>query len=134
MPRVCGCARAPARIGVVDVKLLLDENLSPRLLTRIRRFYPGSRHVEQVGLKGRSDRAIWEYAHQNNFIITSKDNDFRQRSFLYGPPPKVIWLAVGNAGTGAIAKLLTEEVQTVRKFFAQPEEGLLILEETDSPA
>ena len=116
------------------MKLLLDENLSPRLLTRIRRFYPGSRHVEQVGLKGRSDRAIWEYARQNNFIIASKDNDFRQRSFLYGPPPKVIWLAVGNAGTGAIAKLLTEEVQTVREFFAQPEEGLLILEETGSPA
>jgi len=128
LPRVCGCARAAARIGVADVKLLLDENLSPRLLTLIRRFYPGSRHVEQVGLKGKSDRAIWEYARQNDFIIASKDNDFRQRSFLFGPPPKVIWLAVGNAGTEAIAKLLAEEVQTVREFLAQPEEGLLILE------
>jgi predicted nuclease of predicted toxin-antitoxin system len=46
----------------------------------------------------------------------------------------VIWLAVGNAGTEAIAKILTEEVQTVREFFAQPEEGLLILEQTGSPA
>jgi len=44
----------------------------------------------------------------------------------------VIWLAVGNAGTEAIAALLTEEVQTVREFLAQPEEGLLILGKTGS--
>ncbi len=77
---------------------------------------------------------VWEYARQNDFIIASKDNDFRQRSFLYGPPPKVIWLAVGNAGTEAIATLLTEGVQTVREFLAQPEEGLLILEQIGSSA
>jgi predicted nuclease of predicted toxin-antitoxin system len=40
----------------------------------------------------------------------------------------VIWLAVGNAGTEAIATLLLEEVQTIREFLAHPQEGLLILE------
>jgi len=86
LPGVCGCARAPARIGVADVKLLLDENLSPRLLTRIRRFYPGSRHVEQVGLKGKSDWAIWQYPRQNDFImgILGAENAAHGRSRCQG--------------------------------------------------
>ncbi|MGD9794259.1 MAG: DUF5615 family PIN-like protein [Acidimicrobiia bacterium] len=31
--------------------------------------------------------------------IVSKDSDFRQLAFLYGPPPKVVWLQVANAST-----------------------------------
>ena len=36
------------------------------------------------------------------FAIVSKDSDFREGSFAEGHPPKVIWLAVGNAGTAEI--------------------------------
>ena len=45
---------------------------------------------------------IWERAGQEAYAIVSKDNDFRQLSFVHGAPPKVIWLSVGNAGTEAI--------------------------------
>lgn len=30
------------------------------------------------------------------FAIVPKDADFRQLSFLYGSPPKVVWLRVGK--------------------------------------
>lgn len=49
------------------------------------------------------DLQIWQYALEHGLTIVSKDNDFRQLSFLYGPPPKVIWLSVGNAGTDIIS-------------------------------
>jgi predicted nuclease of predicted toxin-antitoxin system len=61
-------------------------------------------------------------------MIVSKDNDFRQLSFLYGPPPKVVWLSVGNAGTELIVSLLRARVDVLREFLASPEEGLFVLE------
>jgi len=39
----------------------------------------------------------------------SKDTDFRERSFVEGFPPRIIWLDVGNAGTRSIADLLRRE-------------------------
>ena len=61
-------------------------------------------------------------------MILSKDNDFRQLSFLHGPPPKVIWPAVGNAGTQVIAAFLRAQSDVIREFSASVEEGLLVLE------
>jgi predicted nuclease of predicted toxin-antitoxin system len=109
------------------VSLLFDENLSPRLVGELAELFPQSLHVDQVSLHGQSDQAIWEYATQNSLVIVSKDDDFRQRSFLHGAPPKVIWLSVGNAGTIAIVSLLARSQKIIETFIANPEESLLIL-------
>jgi len=45
-------------------------------------------------MRGATDAALWEYAKDHGFAIVSKDNDFRQRAFVYGAPPKVIWLSI----------------------------------------
>jgi predicted nuclease of predicted toxin-antitoxin system len=50
-----------------------------------------------------SDRAIWDFAASKGFVIVSKDTDFYNFTTVYGPPPKVVWLRVGNAGTSVIA-------------------------------
>jgi predicted nuclease of predicted toxin-antitoxin system len=44
------------------LKLLLDENLSPRLIGKLQIRYPDSQHAELLGLKGQSDLHLWEYA------------------------------------------------------------------------
>lgn len=90
------------------MKLLFDENVSPKLVGLLEEEYPGSAHVRELGLRGAPDPRIWDHARQNGFVIVSKDDDFRQRSFLQGAPPKVIWLQVANAGTNPIAELLRE--------------------------
>jgi predicted nuclease of predicted toxin-antitoxin system len=110
------------------VKLLLDENLSSRLLELLAADFADSTHVERLGMRGASDAAIWAYAREHGYTIVSKDNDFRQQAFLHGPPPKVVWLSVGNAGTAAIAHLIRSHAETVRTFGADPEQSLLILE------
>ena len=110
------------------MKLLFDENLSPQLVEVFSRSYPGSRHVDHVGLRGESDERIWEYAGREGFALVSKDNDFRQLSFLHGAPPKVIWLSVGDLGTNAIADLISESALLLRSFLEDPEESLFILE------
>jgi len=81
------------------VKLLLDENLSPRLLELLAADFPDSTHIERLRMRGVTDAAIWAYARNNGYTIVSKDNDFRQQAFLHSPPPKVVWLSVGNAGS-----------------------------------
>jgi predicted nuclease of predicted toxin-antitoxin system len=74
------------------MKLLFDENLSFRLVRSLAETYPSSAHVREPGLLGASDEAIWLHAAEHDFLLTSKDADFSQRSVAYGSPPKVIWL------------------------------------------
>ena len=107
--------------------LLFDANLSPALLVHLRAEYPGSAHVRDVGLRRGTDGEIWDYAKANDFAIVSKDTDFRERSFVEGFPPKVLWLDVGNAGTGPIAALLKTERLRVERFGASSDTSLLIL-------
>jgi predicted nuclease of predicted toxin-antitoxin system len=78
-------------------------------------------------LRGGEDLQIWDYARKHGFVITSKDTDFRERSYVEGFPPKVIWLDVGNAGTDAIAQLLRAQRQRVVRFETLAETSLLIL-------
>ena len=110
------------------MKLLFDENLSSRLAKDLADVFPGSQPIDLAGLHGQSDEVVWEYARLQGFIIVSKDNDFRQRSFLKGAPPKVIWLSVGNAGTDAISRRSRDSQARIALFDRNQEESLLILE------
>jgi len=98
------------------VKLLLDQNLSPRLLRTLEVTYPGSSHVRLVGLRDADDAIVWEYARDHGFIIVSKDADFHQRSFVFGFPPKVIWIRRGNCPTTDIEKVLKDHQSSILEF------------------
>lgn len=87
------------------MKLLYDENVSEA--ARIARF--------------------WDYAREHGFVIASKDTDFRERSYVEGATPKIIWLDVGNAGTNAIAQMLRAQRERVLRFETLDETSLLIL-------
>ena len=78
------------------MKLLFDENLSPTLVVALADVFQESTHVRDVGLKASADRKVWDYAGETGYTIVTKDADFRQRSFLFGPPPKVIWIGLGT--------------------------------------
>jgi predicted nuclease of predicted toxin-antitoxin system len=78
------------------MRLLFDQNLSPRLPRLLADIYAGSSHVREIGLRDASDSVIWEHAKDHGFAIVSKDSDFQQRSLLSGSPPKFIWLRVGK--------------------------------------
>jgi len=110
------------------VKLLFDENLSPRLVELLAAEFPGSAHVDHALGRGRPDADVWAHAFEQGYVIVSKDNDFRQRAFLSGPPPKVIWLAVGNASTQQILELLQSKLAELNAFGESPYESLLVVE------
>ena len=110
------------------MKLLLDENLSPRLAETLSDLYPGSAHVHNLGLGAADDREIWDHASIHGFAIVSKDADFAERSVLESHPPKIIWLKIGNCSTDEVNQLLRTHSIVIHDFFEEDEETCLILE------
>ena len=109
------------------MKLLLDENLSDRIIKSIIDLYPNSEHVKTLSLTNTDDFIIWEYAKANDFVIVSKDADFHQRSLLYGHPPKFVYLRIGNSSTSKIIEILRENFDTIVQFEESDTESILLL-------
>lgn len=109
------------------MKLLFDHNLSPRLVRALADVYPDSVHVRDMGLQNAADETVWTYAAQHALVIVSKDADFHQRSFLLGPPPKVVWIRRGNCRTREIGSLLRTHSSDVEAFNRDTEAAFIAL-------
>lgn len=109
------------------MKLLFDENLSPKLVGALEDIYPGSAHVDRIGLGGADDRSVWEYAKINGFALVSKDSDFHESSLLFGFPPKVIWIRRGNCTNKQIELLLRNKAQQINTMLSDAEASFLML-------
>lgn len=98
------------------MKLLFDENLSPQLAQRLEDLFPSSIHDRDVALKAADDPMVWDYARDNGLTLVSKDSDMHQRSFVFGPPPKVIWVRLGNCSTSQVEELLRLHFGAIELF------------------
>ena len=83
--------------------------------------------MRECDLRGHGDDEIWEYASGNGFTLVSKDSDFEQRSLLYGHPPKVIWLRIGNCTREQLVQILTGYEEEIAAFGANSTEAILVL-------
>ena len=99
------------------MKLLFDENLSHKLVRRLADLFPDSIHVREVGLKAADDPVVWEYAKNDDLLIVSKDSDMHQRSFVFGYPPKVVWVRLGNCSTSDVERLLQRHFAAIKAFY-----------------
>jgi predicted nuclease of predicted toxin-antitoxin system len=109
------------------VSLLFDQNLSRRLPGLLAAEFPGAEQVFTAGLATSDDRTIWAYAAAHGLAIVSKDVDFLAISAALGPPPKVIWLRIGNGPTRHVVTLLQARTADVQAFLADPAASLLEL-------
>jgi len=110
------------------VRLLFDQNLSPRLAARLADCFPGSEHVREAGLASADDATIWAYAAEHDLTIVSKDSDFHQRSLVEGPPPKVVWIQVGNCTTSDIEQVLRRHREDLALLVRDPATASLIID------
>ena len=109
------------------MSLLFDQNLSRRLPTLLAAEFPGSQQVFLAGLANADDRAIWSYAAARGLAVVSKDSDFSHLSAALGPPPKVIWLRIGNVPTRDVETLFRSKVANIRTFLSDSTAALLKL-------
>ena len=90
------------------MKLLLDENLSRRLVPFLQHDYPGSNQVLLLGMESATDKEVWQKAKDDDYVIVTRDADFQELSLVWGQPPKVIRLKTLNQTRVATLKLLIE--------------------------
>lgn len=109
------------------MKLLFDQNLSPRLVQHLSDLYPGSVHVSDRGLGAAPDAAVWAYARDHGFTIVSKDADFADLSVLRGHPPKVVCVRRGNCSTRDVEAILRQYHPLVLELEDTEALGVLLL-------
>ncbi|MBL8143778.1 MAG: DUF5615 family PIN-like protein [Acidobacteria bacterium] len=110
------------------MKLVFDNDLSPRLSAAVADLYPDSVHVRALALQRAPDDDVWEYAREHGYVIVSKDSDFHQRSLVEGFPPKIVWIQRGNCTTAAIIELLRRSGRAILDFEQDEVASFLILE------
>jgi predicted nuclease of predicted toxin-antitoxin system len=88
------------------MKLLLDQNISFRVVKKLKEHYPVVESVRENGLYNKDDRTIWEYCRQNGYSLVTFDEDLYDLTTLFGPPPKIIWLRTGNLTNEQVTDLL----------------------------
>lgn len=109
------------------MKLLFDQNLSPHLATMLADMFPGTEHVQTVGLDRSLDVSLWDFARDKGFLIVTKDADFSDRSAVAGHPPKVIWIRLGNCTTSDIESAIRRNYERVAAFADDEDFGVLAL-------
>jgi predicted nuclease of predicted toxin-antitoxin system len=109
------------------VKLLFDQNLSPRLVEMLADVFAGSAHVRHLGLERADDDTIWRCARDHGFAIATKDSDFQERSQLAGSAPRVVWIRRGNCSTQDIEALLRRHALRIAALENDPDTRFLVL-------
>jgi predicted nuclease of predicted toxin-antitoxin system len=109
------------------MRLLFDENLSPKLPNCLGDLFQNSLHVRDVGMKATIDPIVWNYAKENDLMIVSKDADMHDLSLVFGNPPKVIWLRLGNCSTLQVENLLRQNFKAIKIFYEDENLSLLAL-------
>ncbi len=111
------------------MKLLIDANLSWRLVNLLKNNFPEITHVATTGLpQATSDKSIWDYALQNGYSIITSDEDFYLLSISKGFPPKIILLKTGNQSTRYIATILNKHKAEISDFITDNDSEYGVLE------
>lgn len=98
------------------MKLLLDQNISCRVVRKLSESYSVVETVRDHGLYEKDDRPIWEYSRKNGYTIVTFDEDLYNLATLYGPPPKTIWFRTGNLTNDEVAELLIRYESNINLF------------------
>ena len=109
------------------MKLLVDENLPPRLVDDLADLFPDSVHVRSRDLGRTPDAVLWEYAKKGGFAFLTKDKDFGNLSVVLGAPPKVILVQTGSCSADEVIRIVRSNAIRLSEFDADARRGLLIL-------
>lgn len=110
------------------MRLLLDENISWRLVAYLRPHCTAVLHVRDIGLDSSPDTTIWRYARQHGYDVLTKDEDFLRLVLAEGFPPRVVAVQNAQVPVAKLAGYLVERLPQLREFLgAQTEFGMLLL-------
>lgn len=110
------------------MNLLLNANISWRLIHRLKQHFDSCVHVNRIGLGSpASDTEIWNQALRQDLVIVTNDEDFLNFSNLKGFPPKVVLLRTGNQSSRFIEDLLVAHKDDIKSLVDSDDYGVLEL-------
>jgi predicted nuclease of predicted toxin-antitoxin system len=109
------------------VKLLLDHNISHKLVARLADIFPDSTQTRLLNLGRTNDPQLWLVAKTHDYLFVTKDKDVAELAILRGAPPKVVWLRMGNCSTPLVEKTLRANHDAIVDFAADPNRVVLEL-------
>ena len=97
----------------------IDAQLSPALAPWItQHFNIEAYSVQHLGLRDAKDRDIFLAAKKTGIVVMTKDSDFIQLLEQRGPPPQIIWIALGNTSNirikGVLQKTLLAALEILK--------------------
>jgi predicted nuclease of predicted toxin-antitoxin system len=99
------------------VRILLDQNLSPKLVRQLADIFPNLETVYDHQLIGATDPAIFDWAQGEDIAaIITADRDFVRLAERFGPPPKVVRIERCDFPSSVIAELLRREAVRIHAF------------------
>lgn len=105
--------------------ILIDQNLSHKLVGLFKENNTKAHHVYAEGLHRASDIEVWKFAKKLNYTILTKDSDFEVIQNKYGFPPKIIILKCGNASTNKIMDILNRSWLRINDFLEKDTFGII---------
>jgi predicted nuclease of predicted toxin-antitoxin system len=109
----------------------IDAQLSPALAPFITlTFGIEAFSVAFLGLRDAEDEVIFQKAREANVVVMTKDADFLELQFRFGPPPQIIFVRLGNTSNQRMREVLENQFVTIQQFLVQ---GEALVEINDLP-
>lgn len=99
------------------MKVLIDQNISHRIIPFLAEYFDILTHVRETGLMNSYDYQIFMYARETKYdAILTLDEDFQHHILIHNAPPKVIWLRVGNCSTKHLSDVIIQNIGDINAF------------------
>jgi predicted nuclease of predicted toxin-antitoxin system len=102
--------------------LWVDAQISPQLAPWITEHLGVEAYSARwLGYRDASDEAIFTAARQSDVVVLTKDRDFPDLLERHGPPPKVIWVTMGNTTNARLREVLQRLLPAALELVAKGE-------------
>ena len=101
--------------------LWIDAQLPPALVGWLATLGEHAVHVVELGLLAAADQTIFDAARGADAIVVTKDEDFVRLLEKHGPPPRVVWITVGNVRNAQLQAIVRRRWPSIRTQLAAGE-------------
>jgi len=103
------------------MKFLCDVHISLKLVNHLKSLGLEAVHVNEILDKwNTTDNKICEFADKNDFIVITKDSDFRNSFYIKKSPKKLIKINLGNISNIELIQIISENLNHIETLNNQP--------------
>jgi predicted nuclease of predicted toxin-antitoxin system len=100
------------------MKVLCDVHISYKLVKFLNENGVEAIHVNDILDRWfTKDKDICKYADENDYVIITKDVDFRNSYFLQNTPKKLIRVTLGNIGNKELIEIFNKNLEEIKNKF-----------------